>query len=94
MLNKIFHAWPKNQNALSPFLISTEEILNFLYNLKKTTELKDEDIEEKANIENYSFQKKIDTLKILLSLFKSNNINTLFELLIYLYLNEEITDIN
>ena len=108
LLHKIFHVSPKNQNSFSPILISTEDIPKVLYNLKKTTELKNEDIGEKLNSGNFSFQNKIDTLKILFSLFranknlmhvfmnknKSNNTNTFFGLLIDLYLNEEITDIN
>ena len=106
LLKKIFHTNPLYPNLFLPILISTDDIQELFFYLKKDkieNESNNENNNENNDSGDISFKNKIEILTILMSLFKLNkNLINLFsnkcktndtyflELIIDLYLSEDL----
>ena len=101
LLKKIFHISPSAQNQFLPIIISTDDIPRLFYYLNKKRN--ESNNKENNDFPEYNFQNKIEILKILMDLFKSNkSLINLFqskcksydsyflEPIIDLYLSEEL----
>ena len=101
LLHKIFYTSLNDSSTFLPIIISTDEIPELFHYLQKSKDLK----EGENNTEIYNTKNKIETLQILLSLFKLNknliclftnkcksNMTYFFDPIIDLYLEETISE--
>ena len=74
-LKKIFHVSPLYPNKFLPIIISTDDIPQLYFSLKKEKNTKESNLKDEKNdnnIKDLNIQNKIEILTILMALFKSN----------------------